>query len=429
MKRLSVLLFALLLLTTAYATPSAVFDMDASGNAQMTITDTINYTLDEASLSGMADGSNNLVLKGSLTDSKAASNPDYDMQVTASGSAASVMFTMQVPSTDELLAPLGDFDATVAMTVSGGTLNIDISATMTKDAIENVLLLDVGLLEADPQGFKSDLESAVNEVFANMTLLPQKPQISITEFSISGSNSVRIALKMSISGWGEFMSILSALSYQNTSQSDFLVCLGLNPNDLVLSIMNADSTTAITVSSSHGSITGRVDVNAQQGNALGTVALSSLNAEISKSGSKTDIDASATVTDTQALLKCVMQGYLPGNYGVESVSYALAKSSGGQAMQSIEGKLTNLAIKSGGNLEVSFPAATTASMSITVNPPSGMDILSVSGGQKSGNSAVSSGSGEFKVVYGKGGFDLMLIAAIVIVVIALMLLLSRRKKK
>jgi len=428
MKRLSVLLFALLLLTTVYATPSAVFNMDASGNAQMIITDTTDLAMDTASLSGMADGSNILVLKGSLTDSKALTDPDYDVQVTASGSTASVTFDMQVLSTDPLLAPLGDFDATVAMTVSGGTLNIDISATMTKDAIENVLLLDVGSLEADPQGFKSDLESAINEAFANMTLLPQKPQVSITEFSISGSNSVRITMKLSVSGWGEFMSMLSALSYQNASQSNFLACLGLNPNDLVLSIMNSDSTTTITVSSSQGSITGRLDVNSQQGNALGTVVLTSLNARISKSGPKTEIDASASVTDTQTLLKCMMQGYVPGNYGVESVSYTLAKSSEGQAMQSIEGKLTSLALKSGSNLEVSFPAETAASMGITVNPPSGMDVLSVSGGEKSGNSAVSSG-GEFKVVYGKGGFDLMLIAAIVIVVVVLLLLLSRRKKK
>ncbi len=97
-------------------------------------------------------------------------------------------------------------------------------------------------------------------------------------------------------------------------------------------------------------------------------------------------------------------------------------------MQSIEGQLTSLALKSGGNLEVSFPAAMTASMDITVNPPSGMDVLSVSGGEKSGSSAISSG-GDFTVVYGKGGFDWTLIAIIAVVVIVLLLLLSKRKKK
>lgn len=428
MRRLAVLLFAAVLMSSAYAVPSAVLDMDASGGARMTITDSVDLDASEVMLTGAADGSDILVLTGSLTDASYADDPDYSMDLTASGSTASITFTLQAGA-DNPLSQLGDFEATATMSVAGGQLDLDISATMSKEAIENVLLLDVAVLESDPQGFKADLESALNEAFAAMSLL-QTPQVSITEFSISGSSTVQIRLKVSVSGWAEFMAAISALSSPTSStQGDLMACLGINQNDLALSMLNAGSATTAVISSSGGVVTGRIDTSAQQGGPLGIVALSALNAEMSKSGMTTSIDVSASVLETPELLKCLMHGYLPGDYNVQSLDYALAKSSGGAAMQSLEGQLTGVAVKSGGNMEVSFPAEAVDSMNITINPPSGMDILSVSGGQKSGNSAVSTG-GEFRVVYGKGGgIDMTLIAAIVAVVLVLLLLLSRRKKK
>ena len=69
-------------------------------------------------------------------------------------------------------------------------------------------------------------------------------------------------------------------------------------------------------------------------------------------------------------------------------------------------------------------------MNITVNAPSGYDIVSVSGGTKSDGSAISTAGEEFSVVYGAAvGIDYNLVIIILVVVIVLLLVLSRHKKK
>jgi len=91
--------------------------------------------------------------------------------------------------------------------------------------------------------------------------------------------------------------------------------------------------------------------------------------------------------------------------------------------------MMGLAQKSGGAYEVSFPAEVTADMSITVNVPSSMSILSVEGGEKtSERSATSTPGEEFTVTYGpKGGMDMNLIIIAVIVVLVLVFLLRKKK--
>jgi len=429
MKKSIVLLFLTLFLTSAAATPSAVFEMDASDGAMMVISEIVDFDADSVSITGSADGSDMMVMQGTMTDSNALDDPDYSLEVTSSASSASVDFSLYGSIIQEFLTLMGEFDATIATSVSGGVLTIDISATMSKTAFEELFLMDVALIEADPQGFKADLESLFNEVFANLTL-PQKPQMSITQFSMSGTDTVQIQTAMSITGWNDFMATLAAMSYQTDAiQSSFINCMGLSANDVALSILTSDSATTTTLSSSGGSISGRMEITASEGNALSSVMLESLNAEISKSGAVTDISASASVSDTQTLLKCIMQGYLPGDYEIGNIEYGLAKSSGQDgAMQRISGGLKSLATASGGNRVVTFPAVATESMSITVKTPAGMSVLSVVGGEGSGSSATSTPGEEFTVTYGKvSGFDTNLIIIIVVVVLAL-LLLSRKKK-
>jgi len=72
----------------------------------------------------------------------------------------------------------------------------------------------------------------------------------------------------------------------------------------------------------------------------------------------------------------------------------------------------------------------TTDMSITLNIPSGMSVLSVDGGQKTGDRTATSSPGEdFSVTYGQAGSDMTIWIIAGVIVVALIFLLARKKKK
>ncbi len=412
---------------SAQERPQAVFELDAAGGATMAISESAELDADEGRLQASADESNTVAFTGTLTDDLSISSPDYNLKLTLQGGTSQMAFDMRGTDVSSLISAFGAFDMDVAMRVAGGKLEVDASGTMDKRMLSEVFMIDPELIQADLDGFKADLQDAMNELFALMPV-ETTPAAAITEFGLTGGETLGFTLKMELEGWNAFFAASTAAGYQDDPPSaDFVRCLGIDTADVVSSLLSAQSETAMTLTASGDRISGSV---ASSGQASGQDVIKSMALDIGKSGAKTDIRGSLVVSDAKVLLTCMAQGYLPGDYVMGSIDFMLVKSRGAEsASQSIESELAGLAVKSGENYVVSFPAEMTRDFDVTVKIPSGLSILSVEGGTSSGSTAVSEEGKEFKVTYGKGGFKLdmtMIIIIAVILAVAALLLIRRR---
>jgi|GEM_PF-4315415 len=428
MLSVSALLFSILMMSAACAEkPSAVFDMEASGDARMTVTEAMSLDIEEMSISASAAPGTPITFSGSMYSAASAAEPDYTFEVSMQGTMAIVTFSANGQPVNDFLSLFGDVSLQGTMANSGGDLSVDLTATMGRKMFEEQFLLNATLIQEDPEGFRTDMESLANELLSALGL-PQAPQISISELTISGADTLTITIKMTVSDWNDFLATLVGLSYSSPVQgSSFLNCLGTSPESLTAAMLGAGVSTTVSMSSSGSSISGRIEINSESGS-VGGVFLNSFNVLLTKTGSRAEFFGSASLSDVGQFITCAMQDYLPGDYTVDSLSYSLVKTQGSDATQVLETDITSLAEASNGNLEVSFMADFTDSVDVTVNAPSSMDIVSVSGGTKSSRSATASGGEDFTVVYGKGGgFDMTLVIVAVVIVLILALLLRPKK--
>ena len=283
-------------------------------------------------------------------------------------------------------------------------------------------------IKADKEGFRAELEIALNDLV--MLLELPNSAVTITNFDISGGQTITIELKMSITGWNDLIMMAAPANQQmQTAGSTFLNCLGVTPESFILAMLSASGSLETSISGSNSDeIAGRMTATSAAGGGTGGISLNSFNMQVNKLGQTMELSGSASLNDVQTFIGCAMRNYLPGTYKVENLQYSLTKAPDSTPVQTLEGGLTGLAQKSGPNWLVSFPSETTSSMNITVNAPSGMSIISIEGGQKTGDRSAVSTGGDFTVTYGKAGADytIWIIAAVVIL---LLLVLTRKKKK
>ncbi len=423
-RTLVILLSAAMLTTVSAEVPSTVFDMSASGDAQMTITETVPLDVNDINLGGSFEAGSTLTFTGTVTDSLSELDPDYSMRLTSEGSGATASMESKGPSVADLLALLGAIDMEADAVNSNGELELDATVTMSRLAFEYILNINSTQMQQDPQAFRLDIESTLNEMFS---LLPiaSKPQVSISQFSVSGGETLTVVLKMSVQGWNDLMATLASLDAQGTD-SDLMSCMGLSSDAMTSAMLSAGMTATISLSASGDTISTNLDISGSGG--FGNQILQSSDMQMQKTGAVTTMSGSVSFTDAQTFISCVMKDYLPGEYLIENLRYSLVTSADSEAVQTIEGAMTGLGQKSGGTYKVSFPAEVTAGINITVNAPSSMSISSVSGGEKTGDRSATSSPGEdFTVTYGpKGGLDMNLIIIAVVVVLVLFLLLRKK---
>lgn len=404
---------------------SATFDIAASGDAQMAITDNVDLFFDSAVMTAAVGPDNALTFSGTIRDSTFGPDPDYTLSINSNESGASGSFELKGGTLVDLVGIFGNFKANASIANSNGALSLSLNAVVPRSTLEYLFGVNTTEIQQDASQLRSDIEQTLNDQLSTLSITP-KPTVSISSFQMSGDEVLTIRLNVLITGWNGFAkAVASASSMQDTDQG-LAECLGLSSADTVSSLLGSDFSAVASVTGSGNSVSGSMTVASAA--PLASAGIRSMDASVAKSNETVTLSGSASLADASTFVSCLMKDYLPGEYGAEGFHYSLSGSIDG-TVQTLDGSLTSFARKSNGNWVVSFPSGVTSNMSITVNTPSSMSILSVDGGQKTGpQSAVSSPGQDFTVTYGQKGADytMWIIAAVVIVVI--ILLASRRKK-
>ena len=438
-KGLCALLFSLVLLTAASAqeAPEAVFDMDSSGNAQMSIVETLDLFAEDISILASVGQDGTISFAGTIVEETSPVEPDYNIEIASEGSSADISFMVNGGYISDMVAELGDFDLRVRVKESGGTLIFEMDGTIERKMIDEIEIIDLDSMLADLEGTKAMIEGEVNELFSLLDV-GSEPKMSIDELSIIGTDILSVRVKILVQGWSEFMAAVLAMTYAEQEVEEmeglsFLTCLAGDLDSIVSSALGTEVDLTMDISGSGSSISG--SMSAVTGNAASSASIESLDMKYSKSGSTISMSGSAMSNDVKGLTGCMVREYVSGDYDVENIEYSLVKSGEAEALQSLEGKINRLARASGEGMVISFPEDTISYLNVRVSVPSGMEIKAVSGGEKTGREASSSGTGEaFTITYGKaeagviGGLDTNMLIVIVIIVLIVMLLAIRRKK-
>jgi len=436
--RLHALLFstALLAMASAQGINEAVFEMDATGNARMIFREALDWEAQELNVMVSANAKSNVVsFSGTITDTALALNPDYKADINVKGDVADLTFEASGAEIARLLEILGDFNLDITVEESSGALKLDASALIQRSVVQDLLLIDVDSIQADPAVAESEFEAQLNELFSQMPL-DMRPRISIDELGITGSDTLSITLKMTIEGWSDFIASVIAMSYQQDNEDrDFLTCLGLSVEELVSATLGSSSRSTMSVSGSGDRISGSVNTVLLDDKTASWPSLESMDAELSKTGMTMTLQGSVIVKDVQTLMTCVVRSYMPGDYTIENLDYTLVRGKDGMAMQSLSGRIIDLGKKSGGEYQLSFPEEMTLDFDVIVNVPAGMEIKSVSGGNITSSRSAMSEIGEiFTVTYGRAepgpvvGLDTNMVIVVGIVLFLLILLLVTRRR-
>jgi hypothetical protein len=428
MKRLAVIL-SLFLLTGAAGqeNPTATFDMDKAGNADMTIEELVDIDVDEANVRVAEDGGL-ITIGGQITDDYAVEDPDFSFSLRTDDTSADISFEASGGLFADILGSSGDFEFDMVVSEAGESLQIEASGSFDKAFLEDVLSTNISEL-MDAQ-LKNDLETSVNEMFS---LLPStiKPTLTVEELSFSGDQRVSFSARMSVSNWKPVMASLLALSYEGDTEGlGLLGCMGLDPEDLADAVLSSElGSITIDTSGSGDGVSAIVTVRDSTNPPIG-VSIQSMDLKINKYGATMDIEGSVRISDLQTFMDCITQGYLPGDYTVENVEYTLTKDREGEGIARLQGRIKGLGAKTRDDMELSFPAGVTGELNVTVNVPSGFEILTVEGGTQSGSSIVLNAGEDSRIVYGerKGNIISDNFWLIAIIVILLLLLLLRRRK-
>jgi hypothetical protein len=418
-------LLVILVLSTASA-ENLVFTFGDSGNAKLEISQEFDLDADYANIMASADESGVMSFSGKLVDSLGSLDPDYNLRFLLSADEVEIIFGITGEGIREILEIGGEFDIKVVLLGQNNELNLNIEGMLSKRVLEEILLVDTSSVELGAQMIKREIEDTFNEIFSS-SLFISRPSVIINGIELKESaGGYSLTLDMTITGWGELMSYLTYLD--DSEEGMPLSCLGISEHEILGSIIGVESESHIEVIASDNSIGGKVKSSLRSSSAPSRVTLQYLNIELSKIGDETTLQGSATFNDMSSAMSCLMKIALPGEYIVSSIDYTITKPFGGQAIQSLEATLEGIAKKSGEKWRVEIPAEVTSDMDITVKAPSGMSILSVSGGRKTGERAAVSNQGEdFTVTYGEAEEDYTMWILIAVGVLLLIFLAKRKK--
>lgn len=428
MKRLAVILGLFLLAGVAgQEAPTATFDMDAAGDADMTIEEVVDIDVDEAGIRMAKDG-DLITVVGRITDDYAAEDPDFSVSILADSTSADVSLEASGGLFSDILGGYGAFDFNMVVFEVGDSLQMEASGSFDRALMEDLLLINVSEL-MDAQ-LKTDLEASVNEMFS---LLPStiKPTLTVDELSFSGGQQISFSARMSVSNWKPVMASLMALSYEGDMEGlELLGCMGMDPEGLAEAVLSSGmGRITIDASGSGGRVDATITVRDSVNPPIG-VSIESMDLRIEKHGTVMNIDGSVRISDLQTFMDCTVQGYLPGDYRVENVEYTLTKERDAEGTAVLEGRIEGFGSKVKEDIELSFPAEVTEELNVTINVPGGFEILALEGGTQSGNSVNLMAGEEGRIVYGQKKRDFISdnLWLIVIVVVLLLILLLRRRK-
>jgi hypothetical protein len=425
MKRaLAALAAALMLVSIASALPSAEVSLDSDGNANLRISDERSSLIQTDTVSLIGSSTGEITITENAEDPMFALMPDYTISANSSAGSKALHLRMTDRNLYRFTNIGGEFNLSARVENNGGILTIDVYGNLTWEAFEDLTLLDVYAVQEDLAGTKSLLESAVNDAFSELPFLTN-PSLKITSFSLSGDDPYQLRVSMELRDWGDFLTSLLYL-YSQSNPNSYMACADIDMSSALSALQDAGYSSSISVKSD-GTILDLAIATSSGGQPAQESVADTSNLQVSKAGSSLSMSGLAFLEDPSLFLKCIIQPEMPGDYALESFDYTLSAFSGLSEL-TIDAELTDMAQKSGSNWVVSFPAETTSAMNITLNAPPGMSIISVEGGQKTGDRSAVSTGGDFTVTYGKAGADytMWMIAAVVII---LLLALARKKKK
>jgi len=407
----------------------AVFDLDSNGNARMTITEPLFEEFDEISLTVNADGSDRLTVAGTLIDEAMIYDPDFTLSVDGDADSARMAFEIMGGDISDILAESGDFELNLKMQELGDVLNLDVSGYVSREFVENELLVDPDELAEEANELKAEFESMLNVAFGMVSTPP--PSFRISELSFQSGTRVSFTMKMSVENWKEMYSQLMSQSYEDPDELKFLYCIGASPELVAQSVLASDlGEVDVSITGSGNAILLDVVVSGSS-IAGGEVSVTDMDLSIIKSGSRMDINGGVGITNLQTVVSCLMEDYIEGEYEVDDLRLMITKSADTTGTTTLEGNIRNFAKKSGDRWSVAIPEETTEEIAVTVNIPSSMEVFSVSGATQEGRSAKSEAGEEMVVVYGEGGAILGDNMWIIIIVVILLLafFFFRGKKK
>ncbi len=428
-RRIFILLVSLIFVTGACAQewPTAVFDVDEEGNADVRITEVVFADLEDISIVASVDSTDEAALSGRITDSEMAMSPDFRIQLSVSEDMAGISFDIEGGEVERLLSQSGDLSLNAVLEESEGSLALEASATVGRGFAESIGV-NVTHIQTHTEEFKQEIEAAIQSDFAMIPI--SAPQISIDRLELTGAGTLTLELEATVSGWGAFFSKIVEMSYQEDVEgAEFLECIGLTPQDLMSAILGSNSRTTVGIDASGSSVSGTIE--SVLGGEDPDIGILSAALEADKSGSTLTMEGTATLADAPRFMSCALQLYMPGDYTIKSMDYSASKTGEEEITNILEMRIEGLAEIEDGEMSVSFPEEMTTDLDVVVNTPESLSVSSVKGGNQTDGGTAQSGIGEeFEVTYGRpeGGMDLALIAVVAAIIIVVLAAVAMKKR-
>lgn len=409
----------------------AIFDLGADGNARMTITEPLYEEFDEVTLAVTADESNMLTIGGVIIDDASAYEPDFTLSI--SGNMDSAQMTMEISGNDisDLLAEFGDFELDMDMSESGNVLNIDVSGHLSRDFIENELLIDADELAQDANELKASLEEMLNLAFS--VISTPSPNFRISELNIQSGSRVDFSIKIGVENWRNMYSQLLSESYMEGSEElKFMYCVGISPDAIAQDVLASQlGRISVVLKGLGNKISLDMTMSGFSYASGGDVSITDMDLTVSKSGDRMDINGRVGITNLQTVVSCLLEDYIEGEYTVDDLRLMISKSGDSTGTTTLEGNLRDFAKKSGERWRVTIPEEVTEDIAVTVNIPQGMEVFSLKGATGEGNSLKSKAGEEMMVVYGESkpviGDNIWIILIVVVFLLAFFFLRGKKR--
>jgi hypothetical protein len=428
MRRIFIAVIGICILTALLAqakaeAPSAVFSMDSRGGASMESSGAFDANFVEGSMRIVADESS-AIIETEAKGVEYAYIPDIELLAEAKDGSMSGSLIVGGEETGMLIEEYGEFALSAKITMSGDILRLEISGVLEKSFVYDVLDLDWYYIGENPREFVAVLEEILNDfsdIFSNgmSDYRVESFEIDTKLDWIPGELEIDSNVEFSLVIVGDRFSNTIAVLLNDLAVDEADECM--MPALDLSAILLAGGSAEMTVKGEGSEFS--LDFSATLSGLTG-----SWSAEASNKGGVFQSKQMMSGDDTGTFLRCSLAADFISAYDIESLDLLVSKTRDAQGVFTSSAKISNLASRSGQNWQVSFPADVTELMDITIRAPSGMSILSVSGGRKTGERTAVSTSGEdFTVTYGEAGEDYTMWILIAVGVLLLIFLAKRKK--
>jgi hypothetical protein len=414
-----------IILSASTIATGLIIEIDNKGGAIIKQTETEELEYDEAKIY-LSSAGKMATLTGKASFLGLDDSWNFEFSAYGNNAGANFYYREYGDYVDFMLGLYGYFDIYASMEEQDdGSLLMEATGAIPTSFLDKLGVINMSTWNSsETSSIIDNLETSINNAFFQMPIV-STPKLEIINFEISGFLILDFSLTAIVRDWREFIAASEYQGYLSYNDGeDFMSCLGISQEGFFADVLDASEDISIKLVGDERGISATLSVNGSAPLNL----LESFDISIDTINSQSTFSGEVIFTKSD-VMECIMKNYLLGDYILEQVDYSLIKESEeNNSNYYLEAKVLGIASKTGDKWQVSFPAEVTSDMDITVKAPSGMSILSVSGGRKtSERTAVSTSGEDFTVTYGEAGEDYTMWILIAVGVLLLIFLAKRKK--